>query len=358
MTPSATPQRLNVFRLAPLVMLFAACTPDELCAPAGNLCTPVGVLGSLGYNGDGKATESELFFPSSLGFDRSGRLVLADFNNMRIRTVDDGELVTTVGTGVHAFALEDAPSLDCPLENPVDVAFGPDGALYIAELHAGRVLSVGEDHRVRIVAGNTDIGFAGDGGPATEAVLSESWGVAVGDDGTVYIADTDNHVIRVVRPDGTIDTLAGVAGEPGFADGAPGQLDTPYRVRVDGERLLIADVNNNAIRALDPVTGELSTVLGRGETEGLLSGPYGVHPTGDGGFVVADSGNHVIRYVRADGSVQTVAGTGSAGRHRDGRDALSADLNTPADALPDGLGGLYIADMLNGAVRHVGGVLD
>lgn len=339
------------------------------CAGPATIDTVAGIGGVLTAGGDGlPARETGLYQPTAVALDARGRLVIDDFNNFKIRRLEaDGTLTTLVGWGVHGWADLGAHRLRTDLENPIDVAFLPDGRLLIAELHTGRVLAVDvadADGRVEAYAGGylEQVGYAGDGGPATSAVLSELRGVAAGDDGRVWIADTQNHCVRVVDPDGAIHPVAGDP-VPGFADGGPeeARFAMPERLRVRDGAVWVADTQNHAIRRIDAETFEVETVAGTGVAgfggdggaadEALLDAPTGVWPLGDGGFVVADSLNHRVRWVDADGVITTIAGTGEPGFAGDGGLAVDARLNWPADVVADEDGTVYVADLANGAVR-------
>lgn len=338
-------------------------TQVSACDVPGAICTVAGQGGKLGLNGDGlPPLDTWLYFPSALELAPDGALVVDDFNNMRIRALRDGLLTTIVGDGVHGWATPDAPALESSLENPVDVAFGPDGTLYVAELHTSRVLSVGDDGLIRVFAGTGDEGFAGDGALATSALLSSAAGVAVGPDGRVFISDTNNHCVRVVEADGTIHSLGG-DGLPGPDVGATGRLHHPQRLAVDGDRLLVADADNHQVRAIDVTTRAITVVAGDGTvgsggdggpaTAAQLNQPYGVTVADDGTLYVADFGDNRVRVIAPDGTIDTLAGNGTAAFSGDGGPARDAALNGPADVLLGPDGALFIADMLNGVVRRV-----
>jgi sugar lactone lactonase YvrE len=343
---------------------LAACSSDP-CAKPGAMCTVAGVAGVSGFNGDGLAIESWMYFPSALQWSPEGVLIINDFNNMRVRALSaEGELRTIVGSGFHAYATPQAPVLESPLENAVDISYTPDGALLIAELHGARVLRVDEDAVIEEVAGRVgDIGFTGDGGPALSARMSQLSGVDAGPDGTIWISDTENHCIRRVV-DGVIDRVAG-DGLAGADDGLAARFRLPQRMAVGDGFVLVADAGNNRVRRVDVETGEVTTVAGTGEaafsgdggpaTAAAITTPYGVALDPDGGFWIADSGNHRIRHVDAAGVIQTVAGDGREGFSEDEVPATESALAFPADVLADGDGGYYIADMLNSLVRHVAG---
>ena len=162
----------------------------------------------------------------------------------------------------------------------------------------------------------------------------------------------------VVR--GELPVLPGTLLAPAGTDVAA------WRASIGGEGfVLVADAGNNRIRRVDAETGEVTTVAGTGEaafsgdggpaTAAAITTPYGVALDPDGGFWIADSGNHRIRHVDAAGVIQTVAGDGREGFSEDEVPATESALAFPADVLADGEGGYYIADMLNSLVRHVAG---
>lgn len=347
--------------------------PPAACDGAGVLCTVAGTPPGegdhpfLGFNGDGlAATATWLYFPSSLAWLPDGRLLVDDFNNMRIRVLEpDGRLVTVAGNGVHGWAVEGEIATASPLENPVDVAVDPEGAIVIAELHTGRVLRVDDTGRLTVVAGTGELGFTGDGGPARAARLSQAVGVAVADDGTVYVADTENHCVRSITPDGVIDGLAG-DGAPGRIDGVEARLHDPQRVRIDAERnrLLVADSGSHTVRAIDLDTGVVTTIAGTGmpgfagdggpATAAQLQQPYGVNVGPDGSVLVADFGNHRVRRIDADGTITTIAGTGERAYGGEEVPAAEVAIAGPSDVLLAPDGAVLVAELFSGLVRRIG----
>lgn len=356
---------LRIWRWAATAPALAACEPEPTAVPdTPTIETVVGVGGVLMAGQDGlPALETALYMPTAVTFSPAGRLVIDDFNNFKIRELQpDGTVQVVVGVGAHGVA--EGPVETTPLENPIDLAWTPDGDMLIAELHTGRILRV-VDGQIAVVAGGLDysVGHSPDG-VATPALLGEGRGLATDDDGTVYYADTDNHCIRVVTPDGRLLHLAGGAeAVSGFVDG-PGdvaRLFMPERIRRLGRALWVADTQNHAIRKIDLDTGEVTTVAGTGvagfsgdgglATDATLSQPTSMLPEADGGLWIADSRNHRIRYVDPDGVIQTVAGDGQAAWAGDGGPPLEASLNFPADLTRGPDGALYVADLMNGAIR-------
>jgi hypothetical protein len=279
-----------------------------------------------------------------------------------------GNVTTFAGTGARATGagIDGLPATATPIDHPRGLAVGSSGTVLIAEPFRHTVRSVGADGRVTRVAGTGTKGFAGDGGRAVDAELNGVHGVAFMVGGGFVLADTGNHRIRRVWPDGTITTVAGT-GVPGYAaDGGPATaagLEAPRGIAAlaDGG-LLIPDSGNDRIRRVWP-DGTITTVAGSGTrgyggdggqaTAAQLRVPFGVAPLRDGGFLVADTGNNRIRRVSADGRIVTVAGTGIAGFGGDGAQATTAAINSPHAVAPLSDGGFLIADTDNNRIRRV-----
>jgi DNA-binding beta-propeller fold protein YncE len=208
--------------------------------------------------------------------------------------------------------------------------------------------------------------LAGDGVPgardghASRARFSDPFGVAIGADGTLFVADAgEAQSIRRIAPDGVVSTLAG--GTPGFADGsgAAARFDTPsgLAIALDGT-LYIADSGNNAIRRITP-DGHVSTLAGDGVAgyrdgagyQARFNGPIGVAIDPAGRVIVADTYNDRIRAIDRDGTVQTLAGSGEPGL-LDGFGAQSR-FDTPCGVAIDGAGRIHVADTGNGVVRTI-----
>jgi glucose/arabinose dehydrogenase len=222
---------------------------------------------------------------------------------------------------------------------------------------------------ISTIAGSDSFGgFSGDGGPAPAAALNEPLGVAVMPDGGYLIADAGNSRVRRVFPDGTITTVAGT-GNFGFSgDGGPASaadLMDPIGLTVmpDGG-YLIADAGAARIRRVSP-DGTITTVAGTGTpgysgdggaaTAAQLFAPSGVAALPDGGYLIADTGNSRVRRVSSAGTITTVAGTGTPGFSGDGGPATAAQLgqNSPYTVAVTGDGGFLIGDEVNRRVRRV-----
>ncbi len=317
-----------------------------------------------GYDGDGgSATQARLANPKGLAV-AGNSLYIADDDNNVIRRVSlsTGRIATVAGTGTHGFN-GDGTATRARLYSPwgVDVA---GSYLYIADRDNDRIRRVNlSTNRITTVAGNGSDSAGGDGGDATQAGLFRPQDVAVAGD-YLYIAQAYAHRIRRVNlRTGRIFTVAGT-GRAGYSgDGGQAtqaRLYYPWSVAVGGRYLYIADRYNNRIRRVNLSTRRITTVAGTGSrsysgdggpaTEAHLNRPRGVDVDGSGNIYIADTENHRIRTVDAQGRITTVAGTGTAG-YSTGVGAV-ARLSSPQAVEVSG-NYLYISDMGNQVVRRL-----
>ena len=331
------------------------------------------VAGASRYAGDGgAATAAALDSPQGVAVDGLGNIFIADTYNNVVREVNacTGAITTVVGNGICDYEGDGGAATAAELDGPAGIAVDAAGDILIADSMNNVVREV--DHAtglITTVAGNGTCGYGGDGSAATSAQLDDPTGVAVEADGDVVIADSGNNVIREVDPStGVITTVAGngtcdYGGDGSAATSA--QLDDPTAVAVDPTgNILIADTGNNVIREVDLSTGLIETVAGNGTqgysgngaaaTTAELSGPTSVAVDANGGIVIADSGNNVIRKVDlSTGLIETVAGNGTQGYSGNGGAATSAELSDPTGVAMDAAGNLLVADSMDNAVREV-----
>jgi large repetitive protein len=329
-----------------------AFTPGIISTVAGN--------GSQGFSGDGgPATSAELLNIHGIGVDKAGNLYIPDTGNNRIRRVDaaTGNISTVAGNGNAGFGGDGGPATSGVLNNPYGVAVDGAGNVYIADTPNQRIRKVdAATGNISTVAGNGSVGFSGDGGPATSAVLNSPYGVAVDSAGNLYIADTLNDSIRKVDAiTGDISTVAGNGSSGLSGDGGPATdaaLNYPYSLAVDGAgNLYIPDQNIGCIRKVDAATGNISTVVA---SNAGLNYPYGVVVDAGDNLYIADTWNSRIRKLEATTArMSTVAGNGSYGFGGDGGPATNAMLTNLNGVTIDGSGNLYIVDTNNSRVRKV-----
>src|SRR5438105_1300029 len=326
---------------------------------SGTIVTVAGT-GTTGISGDGgPATAAAVEHPRGLAVLRDGSVVVAEpFDNVVRRLAADGTISTVAGTGAAGFKGDGGAASLARLDFVHGVAAMPDGGFVLADTLNERIRRVLPDGRIGTVAGSGVRGYAGDGGAATAAAFEDPRGVATFPDGRILIPDTGNDRIRLVRLDGTIETVAG-DGVSGFAgDGGPAtaaELRTPFGVAPlpDGG-FLVDDSGNARIRRVWP-DGHISTVAGNG-VAGYSGdgGPAvdaelrGVHNlvAAPGGFLIADTGNDRVRLVR-DGTIETVAGSGANGFSGDGGPATAAALDQPKAVALTKEGSILIADAAN-----------
>lgn len=228
-------------------------------ADDGTITTIAGT-GERGFSGDGgPAVEATFNRPHSIALDGNGALYVADIGNHRIRRVDlaTGTVTTFAGTGEREPTPDGAPLAGTPLNGPRALAFAPDGDMYIALREGNAVYRLDmKAKRLHHVAGTGAKGYTGDGGPATEATLAGPKGIEVGPDLAVYLADTENHAIR--RIDAASGIISTVAGDGTVHDGPDGDplkcgLARPHGVYVDrAGNVYIGDSENHRVRIVRP----------------------------------------------------------------------------------------------------------
>ena len=222
--------------------------------------------GESGFSGDGvPATSAMLAFPLGVAVDTAGNVYIADALNHRIRRIDILGVIETIagsGDGVSEenftgdYGGDSGPATGALLARPDDIAVDDMGNVYIADTFNHRIRKVDASGIIDTIAGTGEIGFDGDGGPATEAWLDEPRGVATDGAGNLYIADAGNNRIRKVDATGTITTIAGTGGIGVDGDGGPATsalLASPGGVALDAAgNVFIADMVNHRIRKLTP----------------------------------------------------------------------------------------------------------
>ncbi len=285
--------------------------------------------GERGFGGDGgPALLARFNTPYGVALGQDGSLYVADYENHRVRRVGpDGVVTTVAGTGVMGFEGDGGPATQARLNYPASVSVAPDGSLYVADSENRRIRRIDTSGTITTVAGQTDYDNFEDGIPATETLLTWIRGVAASPGGGFYIADSDAYRVRYVGPDGIIWTVAG-NGTRGFSgDGGPAteaQLGTVERVALgpDGS-IYIADSGNHRIRRVRP-DGIIETFAGGGNpsedigdggpaTEAELYSPVGVTVAPDGTVYIAEPVRYRVRRVDPDGYITTVAGVGTPG---------------------------------------------
>jgi sugar lactone lactonase YvrE len=218
----------------------------------GNVTIVVGTPGQSGYSADGTPAAAALLgSPTALAFDANGNLFIADAGNNVIQKVSaaDGTIATVAGTTAQGYAGDGAAATSAQLNNPTAIAFDPAGDLLFSDANNYVIRKIDKQTGfISTVAGNHTPGYAGDGGPATAAELSNPFGLAIDAAGQIFIGDTSSNVVRRVALDGTISTVAGTNTEPynGYdGDGNPAtqtNIPEPGSLAFDANGSLYIDV--------------------------------------------------------------------------------------------------------------------
>jgi hypothetical protein len=240
-----------------------------------------------------------------------------------------------------------------------------DGSILVADTGNNRVRLIDPSGTVRTFAGNGQEGYTGDGDQATLAELGEPVDVKRGPDGYVYIADSNNTVVRRVSPSGTISTYLGSGSSNSTSiDGTSAlqyALQDPLSLTFDkAGRLLVLDFN-----AIRRVNSDLTviTAAGNGQTgkcqdnvdalQGTFNSPINISADAVGGIYVADPGCNEIRYVTLGGALQTAFGTGQSGMSADSGPASAVELNQPEDAVTLVDGSVVVLDSGNDRILRI-----
>lgn len=282
-------------------------------APDGQVRTLAGAPSRLQYKShDGLGAQAYFVGLDALALGADGTLYAAEGASQRIRRITPDGRVSTVAGSSEGYA--DGPAARARFAYPSGVAVAPDGTLYVSDCYNHRLRTISPAGSVRTLAGAGRLSYA-DGPPAL-AHFGYISGLAVAPGGTLYVADQQNHCIRRVAPDGTVRTLAGTP-QPGYVNGpaAVARFRNPAGVAVaPNGTVYVADADNHCVRAISPA-GLVRTVAG-GPQAGHRDGPaatarfkrpVAVAVGRDGSLYVADAGDGSLRRLRPGGGVSTVS---------------------------------------------------
>jgi sugar lactone lactonase YvrE len=326
--------------------------------------------GSPGFSGDGgPAIEAAVNNPYGLTIGPDGALYFCEIGNHVIRRLDlaTKRISTVAGSGKKGFSGDGGPALSVDLNEPYEVRFDRAGNMYFAEMQNHVVRRVdARSHVISTVAGTGVAGFAGDGGPATRALLRQPHSIAFDENERLLICDIGNlRIRRVDLKTGMIETWAGTGEKKPTPDGSPIQgtpLNGPRAITADSDgNLYVAVREGNAIYKLDTRAGRIFHIAGTGETgysgaggpakSARLSGPKGVAWAPDGSLYIADTESHTIRRIDLkSGIITTVVGTGQRGDGPDG-DARHCRLSRPHGIFVSADGHVYISDSESHRIR-------
>jgi sugar lactone lactonase YvrE len=316
------------------------------------------LAGSTRDYADGTGTAAKFSVPNGVAVDSAGNVYVADTQNHRIRKITPAGVVTTFAGSDRGYA--DGTGAAAKFAEPDGMAVDSTGNVYVADNSNSRIRKITPEGVVTTIAGS-DRGYAEGAGVAAKFFWPHD--VAVDGAGNIYVADSGNHRIRKITPAGIVTSFAG--STEGYADGtgAAAKFAGPQSVAVDSaDNVYVADTFNHRIRKITP-EGVVITLAGSGDTgrdnggnaDGTAQDAQFAHPRGiavdsAGSVYVADAQNLRIRKITPEGEVTTIAG--STGGNADGTGA-EAQFHTPNDVAVDSEGNVYVADRGGDRIRKI-----
>ena len=285
--------------------------------------------------------------PTGIAYDSAGNLYVADAARHQVfEATLAGAWLLVAGSGMQGFAGDGGAAITAELNSPQAIAVGPDGTLYIADTGNQRIRAV-TNGIITTFAGSGNAGYSGDGGAAIAASLTQPNALALDLSGALLICDSANQ--RVRRISGGIITTIGGNGVQGFAgDGGPAtaaELDTPSAVAASSSgAIFIADAHNHRIRVI-ATNGIITTYAAQ------LALPLGMAIDSSGAVLFADANNQRLRSIDTSGNITALAGSGVQGSAPDAGNALASPLNTPTSVAISSFGDPTFADTANHSVR-------
>jgi len=304
---------------------------------------------------DGEGYDAKFNFPWELVLDSEGNIFLVDRSNHKIRKISKQGIASTIAGSVKGYA--EGVGSRAMFHNPAGIALDNEGNLYVADCFNHRIRKITQSGSSSTVAGRGSAGFFD--GPTVHALFRYPWGIAIDAEGSIYVADTNNHRIRKIEQ-GNVTTFAG-SGIAGYADGMKGQamFNQPYGIAVDEDgNVFVADYSNHCIRKVTQ-QGDVSTMAGNGKpgyadaegNQALFNYPMRLALDAGGNLFVTDYCNHKIRKVTQQGVVTTIAGSGIAG-FSDGTGSR-AMFNNPSGIALDSKSNIFVADSSNHKIRQI-----
>ncbi|MCF7762216.1 MAG: immunoglobulin domain-containing protein [Verrucomicrobia bacterium] len=327
----------------------------------GLVTTLAGVPGAAG-NDDGAGGAARFNGPQGVAVDAEGNILVADSGNHTIRRITPDGQVSTLAGSPGSPGASDGVGLVARFTYPYALTVGPSGDIFVADTGNSTIRRITANGFVTTFAGAAGITGSADGAGSDARFRSPS-GLTVDSAGTLYVADTDNHLIRTISVDGAVVTIAGAAGELGSSNdtGLQARFAFPRGVALDSAgNLFIGDSENKVIRVMQ-TTGMVRLFAGRvgfsGSTDARLGSARFAYPGGlaidlAGNLLVADAVNGTIRSVTGNSQVSTVAGVAGSSGSADGVAAIPR-FSLPYGVAVDRVGNVYVADAGNHVIRKI-----
>ena len=351
--------RLRIHRLAVLI-LAVAISVSPLAAQTYTVRTYAGPSEPRGGSTDGSAVVARFRGPAGVAVDHLGNIFIADARNHTVRRADpEGNVATLAGLAGHA-GDADGRGAAARFNELSGIALDSHGNVYVSDVADHTIRRIRPDGTVTTLAGLA--GAPGNvDGSGSNARFDAPRGLAVDLDGNVFVADSENHVIRRIAPDGAVTTLAGLVDTPGFSDGegAAARFVRPLGMAIDGDGDLYVS-EAAGIRHLTRA-GVVTTVFGSSTTTrddlgnpAVLVMPTGIAVDDSGVIFVSDATRDIVRRVNRDGTVTAIAGhVGSQFPEYSDGHGVAARFDRPAGIGIDPDGRLVVADEGHNLVRRI-----
>jgi sugar lactone lactonase YvrE len=322
------------------------------------------LAGSAGNSGSLNATGTNALFyePEGVAVNSTGTLIfVADTWNHMIRQITSNGIVSTLAGSAGTSGTNNGTGTGALFYQPQGVTVDVLGNVYVADTANATIRMITAGGVVTTLAGSPGV-YGSANGSGTAAQFYQPSSVSVDTNGNIFVADTLNHMVRMVTSGGTVSTLAGAAGVYGSANGASGtaRFYLPQGIAVSGTNVYVADTGNGTIRQLSSSSGVVTTLAGSpsvGSVDGLgtaalFAWPQGAAIDSGGNIYVGDTYNHTIREVTPAGLVSTFAGSAGASGTNDGSGG-GARFYGPQGVSIDTGGTLFVADTANHTIRKV-----
>jgi sugar lactone lactonase YvrE len=327
--------------------------------------TLAGSVGSFGTN-NGNGTAAQFYNPEGVTVDSSGNVYVADTGNAAIREITSSGTVSTLAGSPGSLGSTDGVGSAALFYQPAGIVINNSGTLYVADYFNNTIRMITNGASVVTLAGMAGVSGSTDGANSSARFWGPQ-GLAVNSAGTVFIADSGNSAIRQMTSAGVVTTVAGSASAASVNGLTPNaRFYNPQNLALDSAtNIYVADTQNSVIRKIT-TSGSVSVFAGTvgvfGAAEGtgssaLFSAPQGIAVDSSGSVYVADTGNSTIRKLSSAGASSTLAGLAGVPGNADGS-GVSAQFNQPEGVAVDSSGNVYVADTWNHTIRKItsGGV--
>jgi sugar lactone lactonase YvrE len=330
-------------------------------SPTGETTTLAG--GAECGSGDGTATTARFCSPHGIVRDAAGNLFVSDASNATIQRLGTDGQVTTLAGLAPIYGTADGTGSSARFSSPFGIAADSAGALYVTNAFA-TIRKITTSGVVTTLAGNASLARVATDGIGQAATFSNPRGIASDAEDNLLVVDSFAQIIRRVTPQGAVSTFAGTPNEGGFTSGprTSAQFRYPNDVAVDAAgTVYVADTWNHMIRRIttdgrvDGWVGGSAELSGSSDGNGGLARfnyPSGITVDTAGNVYVSDRSNHTIRKITSSGDVSTLAGSAGMPGSADGQGS-AARFNYPMGLKADSAGNLYVADSNNNTIRKI-----